>query len=154
MPGELSSEAWAKERLELAQPIEFPKEWPEVDRRISGEFLVEALLDSKWAKVPTGFIVVNTIIVTPLERRYAQVDGEICFEECVFEAGVELPYANWVAPLKAPSMSRPAGYRTWISESRGRAFQPSSTATPILLRARSRGNSSATRPNSSARREW
>ena len=95
MPGELSSEAWAKERLELAQPIEFPKEWPEVDRRISGEFLVEALLDSKWAKVPTGFIVVNTIIVTPLERRYAQVDGEICFEECVFEAGVELPYANF-----------------------------------------------------------
>lgn len=95
MPGELRAEAWARERLQLAQSLAFAEKWPEDDRSISGEFLVEALLDPKWAKAPAGFSLVNAVVTTPLERRYAHVEGEICFENCVFDAEVSLPYARF-----------------------------------------------------------
>jgi hypothetical protein len=91
----LRAEAWARKHLQLAQPIAFPEEWAETDRNISGEFLVEALLDPQWTKTPNGFLLANAVVTTPFERRYAQIDTEVCFENCVFDADVALPYADF-----------------------------------------------------------
>ena len=94
------AETWATEQAHVSQVIQFPEEWPEVDRRVSGEFVIEAILDHNWAKVATGFVLINAVVTTPIERRYAQVEGEICFENCTFQAEVVLPYANFARRVR------------------------------------------------------
>jgi len=95
MAEEKRGEAWARERWERLQPILFPEEWPEEDRTLSGEFVVEAMLDRRWAQMPEGFFLLNAVISTPLVRRYACVEGEICFEACLFQEAVSVTYTEF-----------------------------------------------------------
>ncbi len=91
---EVRGEAWAKAQIEREQPIRFPADWPEADRSLSGAFVLDAILDARWAKVPEGFVLANAVVTTPVERRYAHVQGELTFEDCTFTAEVRLPYAT------------------------------------------------------------
>jgi uncharacterized protein YjbI with pentapeptide repeats len=91
----LRGEAWAKAQIERDQPIRFPADWPEADRSISGAFVLDALIDARWAKLPDGFVLANAVVTTPVDRRYVQVPGELTFEDCTFTADVSLPYAKF-----------------------------------------------------------
>jgi len=91
----LRGEAWAKDQIERDQPIRFPADWPEADRSVSGAFVLDAIVDARWAKVPEGFLLAHAVVTTPVERRYAHVQGELTFEDCTFAGDVRLPYAKF-----------------------------------------------------------
>ena len=88
-------ETWALDQLKGLKPVRFPPEWSEEDRTVSGEFVVEAMVDGRWAETSQGFLLANAILRTPVQRRYAEVGGELRFEHCVFKEGVALPYARF-----------------------------------------------------------
>ena len=91
---EARSEAWAKAQIEQDQPIRFPADWPDADRSLSGAFVLNAILDARWAEVPEGFVLANSVVTTLIDRRYAHVQSELTFEDCTFVGAVKLPYGH------------------------------------------------------------
>ncbi len=88
-------EAWARQRLQRNEPIKFPVEWSELERSVSGEFVIEAILDPGWAGAPTGFMLANALITEPVNRRYVHVRGELLFEQCTFQSEIAFAYGRF-----------------------------------------------------------
>lgn len=133
MTEEKRGEAWARERWEQLQPILFPEAWPETDRTLSGGFAVEAMLDSRWSQVPEGFLLSNAVISTPLERRYACVEGEICFEACLFIEAVSVTYAEFKRRIRFLGCAFNGDLNLETSELSELWFSPSAKGRPTLV---------------------
>lgn len=133
MTEEKRGEAWARERWEQLQPILFPEAWPETDRTLSGGFAVEAMLDPRWSQVPEGFLLSNAVVSTPLERRYACVEGEICFEACLFIEAVSVTYAEFKRRIRFLGCTFNGDLNLEASELSELWLSPSATGRPTLI---------------------
>jgi uncharacterized protein YjbI with pentapeptide repeats len=85
------SEPWARKQRDAGLPVSFPADWSDEDRSVSGEFVLELLLDLESVDI----VLANAIVVTPVEHRYARITGELRFDNCRFEKQVSLPLANF-----------------------------------------------------------
>jgi hypothetical protein len=76
-----------------------PKESDE-ERSVSGEFVLKALLDSRWSEAPSSLILKNAIITTPVEAVYAKVEADLEARDCLFKTAIKLPRAQAARRLR------------------------------------------------------
>ena len=90
----MRGEAWARQRLDGLQPIVFPEDWPEVDRKVPGTFVLAALTDTRWTATTARLVLHNAIVTTSVEAVYAKIEADLDAQGCRFEGAVALPYAR------------------------------------------------------------
>jgi len=98
--GSVRAEAWAQIQLGALHPIDFPKEWSDEERSVSGEFVLKALLDSRWSEAPSSLILKNAIVTTPVEAVYAKLEADLEVRDCLFKSAIRLPCAKAARRLR------------------------------------------------------
>lgn len=91
----MSGSAWAREQWDKLHALNFPPDWSEEERSISGELLLEIILDPRWARGPVGLVIMNAVVTTRVSYRHAEINSEVTFKSCVFNGEFVMPLTHF-----------------------------------------------------------